>query len=134
ATKELRATRMTECMGMHSGEPCPCADGLDDFPDTLTRDLTLEALAGSGLVRHHKERRRRRRAGSLDGHVLTQDGAGRSRQGDRHLVTTLAHDPSKPEVRGNISDIERCHFPATKPAKGHEGKDPGFAESTLLEQ
>ena len=68
--------------------------------------------------------------GSLGGHVVTQDGSGRSRQGHRHLVTTLAHDPSKPEVRGHISYVQRRHFTASKPSIGHGGKNRALPETT----
>jgi hypothetical protein len=119
-------------MRMQSGKPRPCSDRLGYFPDALTRDPTLDALAGSVLVRNHKERCRGWQPGSLGGHIITQDGSSRSRQGHRHLVTTLAHDPSKPEVRGDISYVQRRHFTATKPAIGHGGEDRALPETTLL--
>ncbi len=115
---------------MQSGKPHPCSDRLGYFPETLTRDPTLDALTGSVLVRHHKERRRGWQPGSLGGHVVAQDGSSGSRQGHRHLVTTLAHDPSKPEVRGDISDVQRRPFTKTKPAIGHGGKDRGLLGSS----
>jgi len=47
-------------------------------------------------------------------------------------VTALAHDPSKPEVRGNISYVQRRHFTATKTSISHEDEDRAFPETTLL--
>jgi hypothetical protein len=96
----------------------------------LPCDPTLDALACSVLVHDHEKRRRGWQPGSLGGHVVTQNGPHRSRQGHRHLVATLTHDPSKPEVRGNISYVQRHHFAATKPSIGHEGKDRALPETT----
>src|SRR5713101_4060214 len=99
----------------------PRPDGLGDLPDPLARDSALDALAHAVLVRDHKERRRGWLPGSFGGQVVAQDGARRGRQGHRHLVTALAHDPTKPEVMSDITYVQRRHLTATKPSIGHEG-------------
>src|SRR6266704_4563001 len=112
---------MPERVRMQRRYPRPRPDGLDDLPDPLARDPALDALTRSVLVRDHEERRRGWQPGSLGGQVVAQDGARRRRQGDRYLVTALAHDPSKPEVRGDVTHVQRRHLPAPKPSIGHEG-------------
>jgi hypothetical protein len=45
-------------------------------------------------------------------------------------MTTFAHDPSKPEVRGDIAYVQRRHFTASKPSIGHGGKNRALPETT----
>jgi hypothetical protein len=121
---------MPERVRMQCRHPRPYPDRLHELPDPLPGDPALDALTHSVLVRDHEERRRGWLPGSLGGHVIAQDGTGRSRQGHRHLVTTLTHDPAKPEVMGNISYVQRRHFTAPKPSIGHEGEDRALPETT----
>jgi hypothetical protein len=46
-------------------------------------------------------------------------------------VTTLAHDPPRPEVRGDITHVQRRHVTATKASIGHEGEDRALPETPL---
>src|SRR3989442_11342515 len=103
-------------------------DGLDDLPDPLARNPALNALTHSVLVRDHEERCRGWQPGSLGGDVVVQNGARPRRQGHRHLVTALAHDPSKPEVMSDITYVQCRYFPATKPSQGHEGENRALPE------
>ena len=109
--------------------PRPRPDGLGDLPDPLARDPALDPLVHPVLVRDHEERRRGWQPGPLGDQVVAQDGARRRRPGHRCLVTALTHDPSKPEVGGDISYVQRRHFPATKPSIGHEGKNRTLPET-----
>src|SRR5882724_1326250 len=112
---------MPECMRMQRRHPRSRPDSLDDLPDSLARDPTLDALTHSVLVRDDEERRRGWQPGSLGGHIVAQNGARPRRQGHWHLVTALAYDPTKPEVRSDITYIQCRYFPATKPSISHEG-------------
>src|SRR6266571_5544974 len=125
---------MPERVRMQRRQPRPRPDGLDDLPDPLARDPALDALTDSVLVRDHEERRRGWQPGSLGSHVVAEDGARRRRQGHGHLVTALADDPTKPEVRGNVPYVQRCYLTATKPSVGHEGEDGALPEITLPQQ
>ena len=55
------------------------------------------------------------------------------RQSHWHFVTTLAHDPTKPEVGSDITYIQCRYFRATKPSIGHEGEDGALPETTLVQ-
>src|SRR5713101_3128112 len=125
---------MPERVRMQPRHPRPRPDGLDDLPDPLARDPALDAQAHAVLVRDHEERRRGWQPGSLGGQVVAQDGARPRRQGHWHLVTTLAHDPTKPEVRGNVTYVQRCYLTATKPSIGHESEHGTLPEATLPQQ
>src|SRR5258705_13201346 len=103
---------MPERVRMQCRHPRPYPDRLHELPDPLPGDPALDALTHSVLVRDHEERRRGWLPGSLASQVLAEDGARRRRQGHRRLVTTLAHDPTKPEVRGNVTHVQRCHLTA----------------------
>ena len=110
---------MPERMRMQRGYSRPRPDGRGDFPDPLARDPALDALTHAVLVRDHKERRRGWQPGSLGGQVVAQDSARWRRQGDRYLVTAFAHDPSKPEVRGDITYVQRRYLTATQTRDGN---------------
>jgi hypothetical protein len=91
-----------------------------------TRASIHEAI--SAAFRQSAGSRNWHRRCSLGSHVLAENGPRRRRQGHRHLVTPLAHDPTKPEVRGHIPYVQRRHLTATK----RGSRAPG--DCTVLQQ
>jgi len=134
APKQFRTARVTKRVRMQRGYPSPSAGGPGDFPNPLTRSPTLDGLTSFVRVRDHEEWSRTGRVRSLGRHVVAKDHARPRRQGYRNLVPTFADDPTKSEVRGDITHIQRCNFTATKPSAGHEGEDCALSEIAVTQE
>src|SRR4030095_11873534 len=65
--------------------------------------------------------------GPLANDILRQDAACHHRQRHRRLVATLSANPTQPEVRRDITDIERDDLRAPEPSEAHEGDERPIA-------
>jgi len=114
--------------------PRPLTGRSHNLPDSLASDPPLHRQTSLVHVRDHEQRSRGWRTNPLGRHIVAEDRSCLSWQGDRYLMTTLAHHPTQAEIKHNISHVQRCHFAPSKPPEGHESEHRPLPERTAVQE